>query len=277
MKSRSHRITRSLTLAAVTAAACSWSPASYACTPEPYISAVCVMAMARNDLRNYAPAAGQIMSIAQNSALFALLGTTYGGNGQTTFGLPDLRGRVIVGAGTGTDGITYVVGQAAGSANVTLTTAQMPQHVHPVPPISLTGATATLDLSTVTGATANLSAATFNADISKLVMRANSGAGGATTPGGAALANVNGPAARTYLASAPNVDMLAGTVGGSITVSASGTAPVTLPGSASATLGGTLPASTTGVTGSSQPFSNMQPYLAMNYFIALQGVFPSFN
>jgi microcystin-dependent protein len=69
---------------------------------------------------------GQLLSIAQNTALFALLGTTYGGNGQTTFALPDLRGRSPMHAGTG----NALLGLMAGAETVTLTLAQMPSHRH---------------------------------------------------------------------------------------------------------------------------------------------------
>lgn len=276
MKARPYRIARYLTLAAVTAAAASWSTASYACTPEPYLSAVCILAWTRNDLRGYAPAAGQLMSIAQNNALFALLGTTYGGDGQTTFGLPDLRGRVPIGAGTGNDGINYALGQKAGSANVTLTQAQMPMHVHALAAVNLSSATATIDLSKAT-ATAALAGATFTVDTSKLTLKANSNTGASATPTSATLATTIGPASHIYTTSAPNVDMAPGTFGGTVAVSSSSTLPVTLPSSVSVALGGTLPASATGSAGGSTPFSVMQPYLAMYYFIAIQGVFPSSN
>lgn len=277
MKSRPYRIARYLTLAAVTAAAASWSTASYACTPEPYLSAVCILAWTRNDLRGYAPASGQLMSISQNSALFALLGTTYGGDGQSTFGLPDLRGRVPIGAGTGTDGITYALGQKAGSANITLNQTQMPAHTHPLSAVNLSSATATIDLSKATGASAALSGATFTVDTSKLTLRASATPAGTSAPTNAALAEAAGPANRLYTSTAPNVDMAAGTFGGSIAVSSSAVLPVTLPASVNVALGGTLPASVTGVTGGSTPVSVMQPYLAMYYFIATQGVFPSSN
>ena len=73
---------------------------------------------------------GQILSISQNAALFSILGTFYGGNGTSTFALPDLRGRVALHQGTGNGLSTYVIGQVAGTENVTLTSAQMPQHNH---------------------------------------------------------------------------------------------------------------------------------------------------
>ncbi len=69
---------------------------------------------------------GQIMSIAQNQALFAIIGTTYGGDGISTFALPDLRGRTIVGAGSATDGQTYSIGEQLGSQTTTITTATTP-------------------------------------------------------------------------------------------------------------------------------------------------------
>src|SRR3954463_1915865 len=87
---------------------------------------------------NFAPVGwamcnGQLMAIAENDTLFALIGTTYGGGGQSTFGLPDLRGRVPLHAGQG-PGIsqTYTLGELAGVEQVTLTGQQMPIHSHPV-------------------------------------------------------------------------------------------------------------------------------------------------
>ena len=82
--------------------------------------------------RNWAFCAGQIMSIAQNTALFSLLGTTYGGNGQTTFALPDLRGRVPVGTGQGPGLSNITLGEVSGTPTVTLLTTQIPAHNHPV-------------------------------------------------------------------------------------------------------------------------------------------------
>src|SRR5438045_7604430 len=75
---------------------------------------------------------GQILPIAQNTALFSILGTTYGGNGQTTFGLPDLRGRAPVSAGQGPGLPNYDLGTQTGSPTTTLTTGQMPTHSHTV-------------------------------------------------------------------------------------------------------------------------------------------------
>ena len=80
--------------------------------------------------RNWAFCQGQIMSISQNTALFSLLGTTFGGNGQTTFALPDLRGRSIVGTGQGPGLTPVVLGEVGGVEQTTLTINQMPQHNH---------------------------------------------------------------------------------------------------------------------------------------------------
>ncbi|MES2988245.1 MAG: tail fiber protein [Pseudomonadota bacterium] len=73
---------------------------------------------------------GQLLPISENETLFQLIGTTYGGNGQSTFGLPNLQGRVPVHMGTGSSGITYQIGEVAGVESVTLTTQQIPQHTH---------------------------------------------------------------------------------------------------------------------------------------------------
>lgn len=86
---------------------------------------------------NFAPKSwafckGQTINISSNTALFSILGTTYGGNGTTTFQLPNTQGRTVVGAGTGPGLSTYNIGQTAGTYSQTLTTAQMPAHVHPV-------------------------------------------------------------------------------------------------------------------------------------------------
>ena len=82
--------------------------------------------------RNWAFCNGQILSIAQNTALFSLLGTTYGGNGQTTFALPNLQGRVALHWGQGPGLSNYSLGQQAGSESVTLLSTQIPQHTHQV-------------------------------------------------------------------------------------------------------------------------------------------------
>ena len=82
--------------------------------------------------KNWAFCNNQILPIAQNTALFSLLGTTYGGNGQTTFALPDLRGRVPIGTGQGPGLANISLGELSGSPSVTLTTATLPAHNHPL-------------------------------------------------------------------------------------------------------------------------------------------------
>jgi microcystin-dependent protein len=74
---------------------------------------------------------GQLLPISENEALFSLFGTTYGGDGETTFGLPDLRGRVPIHAGSGPGLLTRNLGESAGTEEVTLTVNQMPNHSHP--------------------------------------------------------------------------------------------------------------------------------------------------
>lgn len=78
----------------------------------------------------WASAEGQIVAIAQNTALFSLLGTTYGGNGQTTFALPDMRGRMAVNQGSGAGLSPYSLGQAGGSETTTLISSNLPRHDH---------------------------------------------------------------------------------------------------------------------------------------------------
>lgn len=103
-------------------------PAPAQAGPEPYIGEIIPYAF---DFcpRGYAMASGQLLSIAQNTALFSLLGTTYGGNGQTTFALPDLRSRVAIGRGSNEFG-NYAQGQASGGESTIITTATLAPHTH---------------------------------------------------------------------------------------------------------------------------------------------------
>lgn len=80
--------------------------------------------------KNWAFCQGQTISIASNTALFSILGTTYGGNGTTTFALPNLSGRVMVGAGAGPGLPSVQLGESSGAAQHTLTAAEMPSHSH---------------------------------------------------------------------------------------------------------------------------------------------------
>lgn len=101
------------------------SGTAHACGSEPYLGEVCTFA-SNFCPRGYAPADGTLLSIAHNTALFSLLGTTYGGNGQTTFALPDLRGRSVVSVGQ-SQGLSPVnLGEQRGSESATLTAANLP-------------------------------------------------------------------------------------------------------------------------------------------------------
>ena len=96
---------------------------------QPYIGEIRMFA------GNFAPAGwafcdGQLMPISENDALFTLIGTTYGGDGQETFGLPNMQSRIPIHAGTGAGGITRIIGEMAGVEQVTLTTQQIPVHNH---------------------------------------------------------------------------------------------------------------------------------------------------
>jgi microcystin-dependent protein len=92
---------------------------------------------------------GQLLSISEYQVLYALIGTTFGGNGQTTFAVPDLRGRSPLGQGNGAGLPPAVVGQIAGTESVTLTLPQIATHTHPLMASSATGATATPSSTTV--------------------------------------------------------------------------------------------------------------------------------
>jgi len=176
--------------------------------------------------RGWAFCAGQIIAIQQNTALFSLLGTTYGGNGQSTFALPDLQGRVAIGAGQSPGASTYPLGTAAGSESVTLTTAQMPAHTH----VATSTISASLPTSTATATSA-------------------------TPTDSSVLAAANGAYGRD-------------TVDVKIYAPAPGSVNLALSSSATVNV---QPA------GGSQPFSIMQPYLAINYIICMTGIFPSRN
>lgn len=109
--------------------------------------------------RGWASCEGQLLPIAQYSALFSLLGTTFGGDGRTTFGLPDLRGRQITGQGNGPglDNVTW--GEKGGAERQTLTAAQIPQHTH-----NVKGSTAEGDNTVPTGGFVGLAATDFYAE-----------------------------------------------------------------------------------------------------------------
>lgn len=167
---------------------------------------------------NFAPSgwllcSGQILPIKQYAALFSLLGTFYGGDGQNTFGLPNLNGRVAMGMGQGPALTPRVMGETDGESSVTLLPSQLPAHTHS---LNATSANAT------TGA-----------------------------PAGNQLATVLHASGRTK-----EQGLVYGTV--------VGTNPTLVTA-----LNALAP------TGGNQPHNNMQPYLALNYCIAITGVFPA--
>jgi microcystin-dependent protein len=172
---------------------------------DPYLAQVILFA------GNFAPQSwaycdGSLISIQQNSALFSLIGTYYGGNGQTTFALPDLRGRIAIGAGQG-QGLSYhSIGEAAGSENHSITGNQLPAHTHNV------------------------------------VIPTTDSPGNTDDPVNNILAGADS------LIYAP----AAGAPGKYGGVSMAG-------------------------AGASQPVQMLQPYLALNYIIAMEGIYPSRN
>ncbi|MET4729550.1 microcystin-dependent protein [Lysobacter enzymogenes] len=158
--------------------------------------------------KGFAMCNGQLLPIAQNQALFSLLGTMYGGNGVTTFALPNLQGRTPVGAGNSVDPgwnpSPYTQGEIGGVENVTLLLTQLPSHTH-----QMAGSTAT-------ATTRSPRDALYAKDASAIY------------------ANTGGPQVPLGAATVSNV-------------------------------------------GGTQPHSNIQPYLAINFCIALVGIYPSRN
>ena len=191
--------------------------------------------------RGFALCHGQVLAIATNTALFSLLGTTYGGDGQTTFALPNLQGRVPVGAGQGLGLSIYDLGEASGTENTTLTIINMPIHNHTA-------------VFTPTGGGSG-SAVTLMAS-NKEATQSIPGTAGANT------------LAAPYYPDAP------GAVNGYVNDSAPTIPLVGISGGGGGITGGSV---TVGVSGGSQPFSILQPYLAVNYIICTEGIFPSRN
>ena len=105
-----------------------WSPPARA-GGEPFIGEI-IMFAGNFAPRGWALCDGQLLPIAQNAALFSILGTTYGGDGRTTFGLPEMRGRVPMHPGNGPGLTSRSLGQRSGVENVTLVTQQIPSHGH---------------------------------------------------------------------------------------------------------------------------------------------------
>ncbi|WP_342330300.1 tail fiber protein [Pedobacter sp. FW305-3-2-15-E-R2A2] len=142
---------------------------------------------------------GQILAIAPNTALFSLLGTTYGGNGSTTFALPDLRGRAPIGWGQGPGLSNYVIGESSGSENTSILINNMPAHNHV--------ATSTLTLN------ASNTAATVSTPV----------AGNALGAG----KDVNTDPVSMYTTAAPNVPLTGGSVATTVGISG-GSVPISI-------------------------------------------------
>lgn len=169
--------------------------------------------------RGWAFCDGQLLPISSNSALFSILGTTYGGDGRTTFALPDLRGRSPIGMGHGPGLSMRTQGEKGGSETTTLNVTNIPSHNHSVAPASFMAS---------------------SQDATEQVPGTN----GATT---LASPIASGRPAAIYNSQTPDV-----------TLNSSGGA-----------------VSSTGNTGGNIPINNMEPFIAVNYVIALVGIFPS--
>ena len=123
-----------------------------ACSDSPYIGAVCFMASSYCP-SGYIKAEGAILPVAQNQALFALLGNTFGGSSPSTFGVPDLRGRSPIGWGYNGPGVSSTIawGQKRGAETVTLLANQLPAHSHPATFTPAGGSTLSINIPVGTG------------------------------------------------------------------------------------------------------------------------------
>lgn len=259
-----------------------WSPASHACAAEPLIASVCMMGMnpgARFQSMNqtYMLAAGQTLSLNQYTALYSLLGTTFGGNGSSNFMLPDLRGKVVAGFDP-RDG-TRAVGANAGSASIKLTVAQLPQHAMTLTnvPVTLANVQAATTL-TGLAATANLAGVVIKGPATGLTIKAASAAGGLGTPAGNYLGKPPTAQGNLYSNATPDATLNGAAIGGelTLTVSPGTTAPVAISGNAATTVTGTGSASgTSAIIGAGADVPVMPPYLVLPYYIATNGIYPS--
>jgi len=285
VKIRSKKSVSSLVKVSGLAAALAWSSISHACVPEPYISAVCIMAIPWTNLHGYTPANGATLNLSSNQTLFSLIGVTYGGNATTNFMIPDLQGRVVIGAGAGVGLPVYRPGDKGGAASVVLTSANVPliPHTHNMSGVVVSTGPGTLAASTTMSgltATASMTGVTGTLNGSALTLNGYNGPGAVSNAGGGSLATSTGPASKIYASSAPDVAMASGSISGTAPVTFSGSPTVTIDGNATTTLTGAPSVILGGSTGSaaanpSAPLNIMPPYLAMNYFIAVQGLYPS--
>ncbi len=256
MKTAFKKSALSVALAASVIGSATWSTASYACAVEAYIASVCVMATPGLTQGfgggAYLLAAGQQLSVNNYQAVYALIGTTYGGTQNQTFNLPDMRGRVLVGAGVYTDASgskQYLPGQKGGaltaSGTATLNLGNLPAHYHtlvtpPVPPtsgtgvvvasgvgtlkVSLAGLTTTTTAGTLAG---TMPTATMNASAvaSALSLNGSTGSASATasqTPSSSVY--LGSPAAKIYNSATPRATLAPGSLSGT------GTIPVNFTG-----------------------------------------------
>lgn len=195
---------------------------------------------------NFAPLSwafcnGALLSISNNTALFALIGTTYGGDGQTTFALPDFRGRVAIGTGTGPGLAPIDLGEVSGTENNTISISQMPLHNH-----AMSGGASAPIHGTIT-ATMTVNPATGDSNPKSNFLADDSGGNGLYD----ASSSSTGGVTDTLNTNAIQVD--------------------------TSTLSVNVGALTLANNGGSQPVNNMQPFLALNYIIAVEGIFPSRN
>lgn len=191
---------------------------------------------------------GQILQISQYSAVFALLGTTYGGDGRVTFALPDLRGRVPVGQGQGPGLKNYLLGEKAGKNDASLTVSNLPPHNHN-PSDETPGGTTTYPV--VVKATASLHVSSANATH-------------ATAAAGDSIATTGTPGARNAFTAVPSFNTSTPDIqlnNASIAVTAGDGSGITVPNGVD--------------TGSGLGFSVQNPVLGLNYIICIEGIFPS--
>ena len=245
MKSLSEKFSRArvkvLSSGAIALAAlASLAPTStvQACPATPHIGGMCVFA-GNFAPREWAFAHGQILQISQYTAVFALVGTTFGGDGRTNFGLPDLRGRAAVGVGTGPGLSTVQWGERFGFEFVSLSVGQIPSHNH----LATNTVSVDIDETQVTSS-ANLNA--------------HGSPGDNNSPDGRMLAQ--NASIASYSSSTPNVAMASDAI--------------SFSGAGSTTVSTTT---TIGNTGSGQSHENRMPYLVVNWIVALEGTFPPRN
>jgi microcystin-dependent protein len=214
---------------------------------------------------------GQVMLITQNPDLFQLIGTTYGGDGITTFALPDVQGRVLVGVG-GSHGI----GETGGAESLTLTIDQMPAHNHMLPAHHHVLTPHTHDLPQHAH---DLPAHDHAIPSLAVDVKASSAAATTTAPAGNVLAaGIVKKVSDIYNAGPANVSLgasattAAGTTGMSAPATTALNAPSTSAPNAAVNTGDAAPV--VGTTGGGLPFDNKQPFLALTCIIALTGTFP---